>query len=200
MESGVSMAEAARGLEVSPNVLHRRQREFRQAPGNVRELENVVEHAVVLGVSESIRPEDLPAHIRQAASRMTSIGLKLPEAGIDPEQVEKEILLLALERRQWNQTRAARYLNLSRKSHLQNSVPAHPQAKDRPSGAKALIHSRRLTARLKSCPFNSCARLSNFASGSKDPDLPDGEVFFGPARCRTRKNGCRPAARGEDDR
>lgn len=34
LESGVSMAEVARGLEVSPNVLHRWQREFRQAPGN----------------------------------------------------------------------------------------------------------------------------------------------------------------------
>jgi transposase len=34
LESGVSMAEVARGLEVSPNVLHRWQREFRKAPGN----------------------------------------------------------------------------------------------------------------------------------------------------------------------
>ena len=32
-ESGVSMAEVARGLEVSPNVLHRWLREFRQALG-----------------------------------------------------------------------------------------------------------------------------------------------------------------------
>jgi len=34
LESGVSMAEVARGLEVSPNVLHRWQREFRKGPGN----------------------------------------------------------------------------------------------------------------------------------------------------------------------
>ena len=34
LESGVSMAEVARACEVSPNVLHRRQREFRKAPGN----------------------------------------------------------------------------------------------------------------------------------------------------------------------
>src|ERR1017187_10012893 len=33
-ESGVSLAEAARALEVNPNVLHRWRREFRQAPGN----------------------------------------------------------------------------------------------------------------------------------------------------------------------
>ena len=34
LEQGVSMAEVARGLEVSPNVLHRWRKEFRQGPGN----------------------------------------------------------------------------------------------------------------------------------------------------------------------
>jgi two-component system NtrC family response regulator len=85
-------------------------------PGNVRELENVVEHAVVLGPSEVIQVENLPAHIRNSKSRITSISLKLPDDGIDLEEVEKEILLQALEKNQWNQTRAARYLNISRKT------------------------------------------------------------------------------------
>jgi transposase-like protein len=35
LEQGVSIGEAARALEVSPNVLHRWRREFRQGPGNV---------------------------------------------------------------------------------------------------------------------------------------------------------------------
>ena len=34
LEQGVSIAEAARAVEVNPNVLHRWRREFRQAPGN----------------------------------------------------------------------------------------------------------------------------------------------------------------------
>ncbi len=34
LEQGVSIAEVARGLEVSPNVLHRWRREFRHGPGN----------------------------------------------------------------------------------------------------------------------------------------------------------------------
>ena len=34
LEQGVSMAEVARGMEVSPNVLHRWRKEFRQGPGN----------------------------------------------------------------------------------------------------------------------------------------------------------------------
>ena len=85
-------------------------------PGNVRELENVIEHAVVLGRSDVIRTEDLPAHIRQAKSQISSIGLRLPDEGISLEEVEKEILVQALEKHQWNQTRAARYLNISRKT------------------------------------------------------------------------------------
>jgi two-component system NtrC family response regulator len=85
-------------------------------PGNVRELENVVEHAVVLGVSEEVRSENLPAPIRQAKSRVAAINLKLPDDGIDLEAVEKEILEQALEKNGWNQTRAARYLNISRKT------------------------------------------------------------------------------------
>ena len=34
LEQGISIQEAARALEVNPNVLHRWRREFRQAPGN----------------------------------------------------------------------------------------------------------------------------------------------------------------------
>ncbi len=36
-------------------------------PGNVRELENAVEHAVVLGVTDSVLPEDLPEHVLYAS-------------------------------------------------------------------------------------------------------------------------------------
>lgn len=85
-------------------------------PGNVRELENVIEHAVVLGRSSTIGKEDLPSHIRQAKSRISAISLRLPDEGISLEEVEKEILLQALEKHQWNQTRAAKYLNISRKT------------------------------------------------------------------------------------
>jgi len=85
-------------------------------PGNVRQLENVVEHLVVLGKGDAIKLEHLPAEVRQARSRVSNISLKLPEEGIDLEEVEKEILLQALERHHWNQTNAARYLNISRKT------------------------------------------------------------------------------------
>ena len=85
-------------------------------PGNVRELENVVEHLVVLGKGDVIKPEHLPPEVRQTKSRVSNISLKLPEHGISLEEVEKEILLQALEKHHWNQTSAARFLDISRKT------------------------------------------------------------------------------------
>jgi two-component system NtrC family response regulator len=85
-------------------------------PGNVRELENVIEHVVVLGKGELIRAEHLPAEIRKAKPRIANVALELPEGGISLEEVEKEILLQALERHNWNQSRAAKYLNVTRKT------------------------------------------------------------------------------------
>lgn len=85
-------------------------------PGNVRELQNVIERLAVLAKDNVLQVGDLPEEVRNAKTRIASIGLKLPEEGIHLEEVEKEILLQALEKHGWNQTRAARYLNISRKT------------------------------------------------------------------------------------
>lgn len=85
-------------------------------PGNVRELENMIEHLVVLGKGDVVKPEHLPAEMRQGKSRISNISLKLPDEGISLEEVEKEILLQALEKHDWHQTKAARYLDISRKT------------------------------------------------------------------------------------
>jgi two-component system NtrC family response regulator len=85
-------------------------------PGNIRELQNVIERLAVLAKDNLISVETLPEELRVAESRIASIGLKLPEEGIYLEEVEKEILLQALEKHGWNQTHAAKYLNISRKT------------------------------------------------------------------------------------
>jgi two-component system NtrC family response regulator len=85
-------------------------------PGNVRELQNVIERLALMAKDNLIHVEALPEEIRRAESRVASIGLKLPDEGIDLEEVEKEILLRALEKHGWNQTHAAKYLNISRKT------------------------------------------------------------------------------------
>jgi two-component system NtrC family response regulator len=85
-------------------------------PGNVRELQNVMERLAVLAKDPVVRDEHLPAEIRQSESRIANINLKLPEEGVDLEEIEKEILLQAIEKSGWNQTQAAKYLNISRKT------------------------------------------------------------------------------------
>jgi len=67
-------------------------------PGNVRELQNVIERLSVLARNKVIHTGSLPEEVRNADSRVTIIGLKLPDEGIDLEEVEKEILLQALEK------------------------------------------------------------------------------------------------------
>ena len=84
-------------------------------PGNVGELEDLVERLVVLCPKRSIRLEDLPEALRQPRVRDT-LRLNLPPHGISLEAVERELILKALTKFKWNQTHAARYLNLSRKT------------------------------------------------------------------------------------
>jgi two-component system NtrC family response regulator len=85
-------------------------------PGNVRELENVVERIVVLARSNDITVEDLPEFLRQEKSGIDALEIDLPPKGISLEAIEKELILRALHRCDWNQTRAAKYLDISRKT------------------------------------------------------------------------------------
>lgn len=85
-------------------------------PGNVRELENVIERMVVLCSGNQIGEPDLPEEIRQVAPSKDKFLLELPEHGISLEGIERELLLRALEKFNWNQTQAARYLDISRRT------------------------------------------------------------------------------------
>ncbi len=85
-------------------------------PGNVRELENVIERMVVLAPGDVITVDDLPEYLRRQRPPTEEIRLDLPSHGISLEAVEKELILRALEKFNWNQTHAAQYLDLSRKT------------------------------------------------------------------------------------
>ena len=85
-------------------------------PGNVRELENVIEKLVVLAQGETVELNDLPESIRCQRPPLEVIQLELPPQGISLEAVEKELILRALAKFNWNQTQAARYLDISRKT------------------------------------------------------------------------------------
>ncbi|MGD0601917.1 MAG: sigma-54 dependent transcriptional regulator [Terriglobales bacterium] len=106
-------------------------------PGNVRELENVVERIVVLGRGSHVTIEDLPQFLTQERAGIDALEIDLPSQGISLEAIEKELILRALHTCDWNQTRAARYLDLSRKTllyriekHGIKKPPDHPDSSD----------------------------------------------------------------------
>lgn len=78
-------------------------------PGNVRELENYIERAVVLCPSDTITLQYLPKVIREL--QRTSVRTE----GLNLIETEKMLILRALEKTNWNQTKAAQILGLSRK-------------------------------------------------------------------------------------
>ena len=83
-------------------------------PGNIRELENVIERALVLDKDGTIALDDLPDRLRTREHRVANLRMELPDEGISLEDVERELLLAALEKHNWNQTRAAAFLNITR--------------------------------------------------------------------------------------
>jgi DNA-binding NtrC family response regulator len=85
-------------------------------PGNIRELENVVERIVVLARGSDIAVEDLPQSLRQEKPGIDALEIDLPTHGISLDAIERELILRALHRCDWNQTHTARYLDISRKT------------------------------------------------------------------------------------
>ena len=84
-------------------------------PGNVRELKNVIERAIILGNDETLLLEHLPLEIVARATPpggAPTAAFRLPPEGIDIEEVEKELIRQALEITEWNQSKAAKKLNL----------------------------------------------------------------------------------------
>ncbi|MBI2835118.1 MAG: sigma-54-dependent Fis family transcriptional regulator [Acidobacteria bacterium] len=87
-------------------------------PGNIRELENVIERALVLDKDGLLGLEDLPDRLRTREQRVGNLRMELPDEGISLEDVERELLLAALDKHNWNQTRAAAFLNITRSTLL----------------------------------------------------------------------------------
>jgi DNA-binding NtrC family response regulator len=83
-------------------------------PGNIRELENTVERLLIMRERSTIALDELPEKIRCGAETREGSIVSLPPEGYSLEQLEHEIVLEALERNDWNQTSAARFLRIPR--------------------------------------------------------------------------------------
>jgi DNA-binding NtrC family response regulator len=102
-------------------------------PGNIRELGNVIERLVVLAVGDKISAEDLPEYLRRASSLPELIRLDLSPQGISLEAIEKDLIVKALNKFNWNQTQAARYLDISRRT-LSYRMEKHGVRRESPDG------------------------------------------------------------------
>jgi two-component system, NtrC family, response regulator len=83
-------------------------------PGNVRELENLMERLAALTEEDRITVADLPDFITNPPSEMGDFVMKLPPDGVSMDEVEEYLIREALERNEWNQTRAAKFLRITR--------------------------------------------------------------------------------------
>jgi DNA-binding NtrC family response regulator len=88
-------------------------------PGNIRELENVIERAVALEQTPTVLPDSLPEHVAGGVGSDRA-EVKLPEAGFDLEQhvrdLERDYLAEALKKAGGVQVRAAELLGMSFRS------------------------------------------------------------------------------------
>ena len=81
-------------------------------PGNIRELRNAVERAMLLAEGPELTADLFPV-ASHAAVPLTE-GVTLPPAGVNLEQLERSLVVQALDRSGWNQTKAATLLGLNR--------------------------------------------------------------------------------------
>lgn len=88
-------------------------------PGNIRELENLVERMTILKGSGRVEFEDLPIKYRAASSPgLPSVSSDIPDEGMDfntaVDHFENNLILRALEKTGWNRNQAAMLLRLNR--------------------------------------------------------------------------------------
>ena len=81
-------------------------------PGNVRELRNAVERAMLLADGVDLTEAHFP--MLTASEAALSVTTALPPGGINLEALERTLVVQALERSSWNQTKAALLLGLNR--------------------------------------------------------------------------------------
>jgi DNA-binding NtrC family response regulator len=119
----ISEAQKKPGLQFAPDAMEALERY--DYPGNVRELENAIEHAVTLSEGQVVRAADLPATVRtprllsESTDRHPTANGSVGSSAADRdswslEQIEREHIQRVLARHRGNATSAAKQLGISR--------------------------------------------------------------------------------------
>ena len=123
------------GAEISPDALEGLiDYDF---PGNVRELENLLERALILSDGKTISPGDLHSYEPGASDNPLRPNTFKQAVGIAKEETERELIFDALCRTQWNRLQAAKilgidYKTLRRKIQQYGLSPGRPGKEDKP--------------------------------------------------------------------
>lgn len=79
-------------------------------PGNIRQLENAIERAVIMTLHERIESDDLPSYLKEPPER------KEKDVSLVIKDVERELIKRALTEAKGNKTQAAKLLGISRRT------------------------------------------------------------------------------------
>lgn len=84
-------------------------------PGNVRQLESAIERAALLAEGDKITTEDLPPEmlVKETSARAGEANFTLPPGGINFEELERSLIMQAMERTDNNITKSAKLLGLT---------------------------------------------------------------------------------------
>jgi transcriptional regulator with PAS, ATPase and Fis domain len=86
-------------------------------PGNIRELENILEYATIVCKNYQIEPRHFPPYLLRAKEKVPPVDVdtnEAPDPGVSMQEMEKEELLEALRKHRWNRQAAAEALGISR--------------------------------------------------------------------------------------
>jgi PAS domain S-box-containing protein len=83
-------------------------------PGNVRELENILEHALIICQEDTIQPTHLPEYLQARPAVRKAIPTATAEHGFSSENNEREKLLATLQQYNWHRNKSARALGVDR--------------------------------------------------------------------------------------
>lgn len=85
-------------------------------PGNVRQLESVIERGVLMADGDYIQPEDLPAEVHLDNSPSAALPFDFPAEGISMDDLERDLITKAMQRTDWVIAKAAPLLGMSYKT------------------------------------------------------------------------------------